>query len=232
MDNTHLLRCVSQVNALRPDLAVFCGDMVCFAREQLLIDRFKESVSGLCCPAHYTCGNHDILMSPDEIGIYRQSFGMENDAYEYGGSLFVNLNTCCMEKYFIDRDLAKRGLEWFEAVLSASRSRSYDHFFVICHVPFLVYAPDEEDNNLSVLSEFRGPYLDLLEENGVEYVLAGHTHKEFDVTVRGTRHLTSTTLCQPSEGLEYAGFRLFRVYPDRISERWITLGEDVNNINL
>ncbi len=232
MDNTKLLGAVRQINTLQPDLAVFCGDMVCFAREQALIDRFRETVAEMRCPVHYVCGNHDILMSEDEIGIYRRNFGMEYGSFEYNNSLFIILNTCSMEKYFIDRTIARRQYEWFGAVLQASESRSYDHIFVICHVPFLVYSPDEEDNSFSVLSEFRAPFLELIEKYGVEYVLAGHTHKEFDVTCRGTRHLTSTTLMWPSEGQEKAGFRVFKVYPDKIDNYWVTLKDEPEKIIL
>ncbi|MBO4548266.1 MAG: metallophosphoesterase, partial [Abditibacteriota bacterium] len=226
-----LLRAVEQISILEPDFAVFCGDMVCFARSQTLIDRFRDTVSELRCPVRYTCGNHDILMSEDEIGLYRRNFGMEYGSYEYNNSLFINLNTCCMEKYFIDRAIARRQYEWLDDVLQASESQRYDHIFVICHVPFLVYSPDEEDNNCSVLSEFRGPFLDLLEKYGVEYVLAGHTHREFDVTCRGTRHLTSTTLMWPSEGQERAGFRVFKVYPQKIENYWITLKDRPEKIS-
>ncbi len=230
MDNTALRKAVEMINIIKPGFAVFCGDMVCFGRETLLIRRFKESIADICCPVHYICGNHDILMSPDEIGIYRSAFGLEYGMWEKDSSLFISLNTCCMEKYFIDRSEARRQLLWLEEALQASESKEYLHKFVICHVPFFVYSPDEEDNGFGVLSEFRHPFLELLEKYGVEFVLSGHTHKEFDVTYKGTRHLTSSTLMWPAEGMDYAGFRLFHVYPERVDTQWIRLKDGLSGI--
>jgi serine/threonine-protein phosphatase CPPED1 len=89
---------VKQINALKPDFVVICGDLVNNPVEKEFAD-FNKIRSGFHVPSYCAPGNHDILglskSKPykDALAYYRKVIGKDYYSFEHKGYTFVIVNT-------------------------------------------------------------------------------------------------------------------------------------------
>jgi serine/threonine-protein phosphatase CPPED1 len=165
---------VSQINTLKPDFVVICGDLV-NAANQKSFDDFNKAKSKLKTPCYCAPGNHDIGNEPtlETLRAYRASEGRDYFSFKSLGSTFVILNTQLWRSP-LPGETEKQDL-WLDQALAQAEKKGRP-VFVVQHYPPFVETPDEPDAYFNIPTAKRRELLAAFERSGVRAVLAGHTH--------------------------------------------------------
>jgi len=221
---------IRQLNALRPDFVVHCGDIITtFPFSPAFEDQCRNAVKMLGkfkMPVHLVPGNHDIgnqrnmrvwdkkwlkrinsrpleamLFKPAYREVYRKYFGDDYYGFEAGGCRFIVMdNQICNS----GGPLEGTQTQWLEAELGKARDAKASFLFM--HNPLFWHRPDEPGpkNYEPVLNRARGRLLAMLGRCPVTAVYAGHTHFAFANTYQGIwmRTINSTTFNRNYRGVE------------------------------
>ncbi|MBC7289183.1 MAG: metallophosphoesterase, partial [Armatimonadetes bacterium] len=219
--NWRVEEAIRQINALRPDFVVLCGDIITtfpFRREQFE-RQCQNAVSILkkfTCPVRLVPGNHDIgnqrnmrvwddkwlqqrqvtleemLFNPDYRALYIKYFGPDYYSFDAEGCQFIVFNA---EICNSGGQLEQKQMQWLEQELK--RAQGARASFLFMHNPLFWAEPEEPGprNYEPVLQPARQQVLSLLERYPVTAVYSGHTHFGFENEYRGThmRTINSTT---------------------------------------
>lgn len=166
---------VRQINEMKPDFVVICGDLVNKANEKSWAD-FTKIKSGFKIPCHCAAGNHDVENKPtaESLKLYREKVGKDYYAVEHKGFTFVIANTQ-LWKAPLEGESEKHDA-WFVETLTAAKKKG-SPVVVVVHYPLFLEKPDEKEGYFNLPVAKRQELLKLCEENGVVAFLAGHTHK-------------------------------------------------------
>ncbi|MCF0233971.1 MAG: metallophosphoesterase, partial [Thermoguttaceae bacterium] len=173
-DLARLKREIAKINELRPDVAVFCGDMTNRCNERGR--DWPELLKTFEVPVLFAPGNHDIPdpVKADAAAAYREVFGPEMQTLNVKGWKLVAANTqYCREG--ADEALRAEAVSRFTSELDKSRETGTPTILAT-HVPPFVKKLDEADEYFNIPSEIRRDYLNYCLASGVKFYLAGHTH--------------------------------------------------------
>jgi 3',5'-cyclic AMP phosphodiesterase CpdA len=203
---------VKQINALKPDFVVICGDLVDKAEESAFAD-FMQIKAGFAVPCYCAAGNHDIGNSPtaESLEHYRKAVGKDYYSFEHKGYTFVVANAS-LWKAPVDGESEKHDA-WFEETLD-SASEKGSPVFVVAHYPLYITEPDEGEDYFNLPVDKRGKLLALFEQHGVVAVLAGHTHKTIINDYKGIQLVNGETTSKNFDERPL-GFRLWHVGGER-----------------
>jgi 3',5'-cyclic AMP phosphodiesterase CpdA len=201
-----------QINGLRPDLVVICGDLVHKPDEQSFAD-FNVAKARMKVPCYVAPGNHDLGKEPILEGLkqYRRLVGKDYYAVDHQGCVFVVVNSqlwktpVAGETYKQDRWLA-RTLE--------SAVKKHRRVFIVMHHPLFVKTSEEPENYFNLPVGKRRELLELWERSGVVAILAGHTHTTAIHDYHGIQIVNSETTSQNFDKRPY-GFRVWHVEGSR-----------------
>ncbi|MDB6030278.1 MAG: hypothetical protein JWM16_616 [Verrucomicrobiales bacterium] len=132
-------------------------------------------------------GNHDAgtAISPVQAGIYYDIFSLPAQA-QAGGVMsgseayysfdYANIHVVCLDS--ADSDWSKNGLmlHWLKTDLEANKQ---DWLFAFCHHPPYTKGSHDSDNDRDSearMKQMRENVLPILEEHGLDLMLAGHSH--------------------------------------------------------
>jgi len=166
---------VKQINAMKPDFVVICGDLVNTADDQSFAD-FNKIKSGLRMPCYCASGNHDIgnQPTPESLQYYRNVIGKDYFSFEYKGAWFVFVNTQLWKEPL--QGESEKHDTWFRETLKVASEKG-GPIFVVGHYPLFIKEPDEADEYMNLPVEKRRELLDLFEQYNVVATLGGHTHR-------------------------------------------------------
>ena len=211
----------AQINALKPDFAVICGDLVNTPDEQSFSD-FNRIKASLNVPVYCAPGNHDVGGKPDasSLKLYREKIGEDWFSFRHKGFIFVVVNTQ-LWKSPTEGESEKQDL-WLEETLGAAR-REGRPVIVVGHSPLFLKEPDEPEEYFNIPLEKRKKLLSLLKENGVVVVLTGHTHKTLVNDYQGIQMVSGETTSVNFDKRPM-GFRLWNVLsPTSVSHEFVPL---------
>ena len=199
---------VKQINALKPDFVVICGDLVDKADDRSFAD-FKNIKAGLVVPCYCAAGNHDIGNKPKEESLehYRHVVGKDYYSFEHKGYTFVVANTSFW-KVHVDGESEKHDA-WFKETLQ-SASEKGSPVFVVGHHPLYLSEPEESEEYFNLPVEKREELLALFKKHGVVAVLAGHTHKTIINDYKDIQFVNGETTSK-SFDKRPLGFRMWHV---------------------
>ena len=210
---------VVQTNALKPDFAVICGDLVARLNDKSVED-FNRIKAGFSVPCHCVPGNHDVFHGPQDkrnnisppqsLANYREAFGKDYYSFEHKGHLFLCANTM-LWRVDLEGESEKHD-QWVKETLAAASERGLP-VFVVIHHPLYADRPDEEDSYTNLPQEKRRELLALFEQHGVVAVLTGHAHRIIIKDHKGIQLVTGETTSK-THGSPL-GFRLWRVEGER-----------------
>ena len=142
------------------------------------------------------CGNHDVGNRPTKASIesFVKYFG--DDYFEFWStsqSYNIVLNTSLFSDPSDAQDLYGIQLDWLKERLKYARSKQATSIFVFGHHPWFMYDENEEEQNLTSYSIYKGrevpdsyfpipktnrmEAMKLFEEYGVKAAFAGHFHQ-------------------------------------------------------
>ena len=206
---------VVQTNALKPDFAVICGDLVGRLNEKSAED-FNQIKAGFIVPCHCVPGNHDVFHGPQDkrnnitppqsLANYRNAFGKDYYSFEHKGHVFLCANSM-LWRVDLEGESEKHD-QWVKETLLKASAKGLP-VFVVMHHPLYTKEPGEKDTYTNLPTEKRKELLDLFEKYGVVAVLTGHAHQIIINDHKGiqlvTGEATSKTHGSP------LGFRLWHV---------------------
>jgi len=198
---------VKQINAMKPDFAVICGDLVNKVSEKSYRD-FNKIKADLTIPCHCVPGNHDVGQKAtlESLQYYRTVVGKDYYSFEHKGYVFVIVNTQ-LWKAPVEDESKKQDL-WLETTLENASSKG-SRIFVLGHYPLFTKKPDEREAYYNLPSAKRKNLLDLFEKHGVVAVLTGHAHRIIINEYKGIQLVTGQATSRTSGSP--LGFRVWHV---------------------
>lgn len=217
-------KAVSEINKLNPDFVVITGDFVHDTNSGSQMDEFKRITAKIKpqIPVYLTPGNHDLGSPPDKESIknYRKNYGSDKFSFTHKGSAFIGFNTSII-KDKLNR-LEQKQYQWLDRKLKESQEAS--HIVLFCHFPFFIQSVDEPESYSNLGIESRKKYLTLFEAQKVDAVFSGHYHNNALASYGHVQLVTTSALGKPL-GEALSGFRIVKIYPDRIEHRYYGLDE-------
>jgi len=232
----HLKKAVEQINRLKPAFVLISGDMVDKPHDPKQIRTFWNLIRDIRpdVPLYLVPGNHDIGFNPvraENVRSYEKIMGKDHYSFSYNGSEFIVLNSPLISDTS-DKTLRDEQLKWFEAELAAAQARHATHIFVCDHHPWFLTSVDEPNKYQNVPLPYRSTYLDLMNRYGVEYALSGHLHYELIAHDRKLTLLTDGPLSKSVGKPPIVGFRIVKVYKDRVEHQFYALDNIPEHVNM
>ena len=206
-----LAAAVGSVNNLKPEFAVVTGDLVDDVDDPLQDAIFKARMSELEVPCYLLPGNHDYRKQwtreiRDEYVAHR---GSERFSFIKNGCAFIGIDSNCIKERASEAE--DEQMEWLKGELKKAGKAKYT--FVFLHCPIFINDIDEEEDYENFPPERRREYITLFKDAGVDAVLAGHTHQDYDTVYDGIRLIAANPVCNPL-GHGKSGFNTVSVGKD------------------
>ncbi|TNJ44914.1 metallophosphoesterase [Tamlana fucoidanivorans] len=211
---------VKQINLLKPDFAIVCGDLVNNATDSSYAD-FKTIVNKFRIPYYLAAGNHDVGNVPDKKSLtyYRNRIGKDYYKFKNKKSTFVVVNT---QLWNVEvQSESEQHHIWFKNTLD-SLEKTKENIFVVGHYPLYIKSPNESDEYFNIPIQKREEILNLLVKNKVKAYLSGHKHETIINTYKNIQLVTGETTCKNFDNRPL-GFRFWTVSQDSISHKFIRL---------
>lgn len=205
-DTNAFVRTVEQINGLKPDFVVICGDLVNEFNEQS-IAVFKSIKNALTMPCHCAAGNHDVgnKTTATTLKRYREAMGKDYYSFEHKGYTFVITNTQ-LWKSPVEGESEKHDA-WVRQILKEAKEK-HSPVFIAGHHPLFVITPEEADSYENLPLNKRKELLALYEQSGVVAVIAGHKHRTMINKYYGIQLVAGEST---SRNLGPLGFRLWTI---------------------
>ena len=216
-------------NHLRPEFVVMGGDMI----NDPASDEQYEAVMRITklldadIPMKWVPGNHDIaadmtVPTRHSIDKYREGFGPDYYAFDWGGARFVVLDTVVLDHpeevptelaeqlAFLDHELRRAAEEGTQTILMG-------------HHPLFTKAAEEEDSFWNIPMRRRRRLLDLIHTHGVRIMFAGHWHRNSYSQDGDFEMVTSGPVGYPL-GKDASGYRIVDVGVRAVRHEYHPLG--------
>lgn len=224
-------RAVREINRLKPDFVVITGDLVHNERDSQQLAEFKRITSGIHkrIPVYLTPGNHDVRNIPtkEDINFYKSLYGYDRFAFDHKKSKFIGINSNIIKAKTPDLEVEQYA--WLEKELE--NNSDYDHTILFSHHPFFISKYDEPDQYFNINTETRKKYLALFKKYNVRAIFAGHYHRNGYGKFGDMEMVTTSAIGEPL-GKDPSGFRIIRVFKDRIDHRYYSIDSIPGNVDL
>jgi len=212
---------VKQINELKPDFVIICGDLVHVPHDSSYADfiRIREKFS---MPCYCVPGNHDMGKLPDDktsLVLYRKVIGKDYYSFRHKGYSFIITNTQ-LWKADVKNESARFDT-WFMETLRKLAKKGHP-LFVMGHIPLYVSDPEEKQEYFNFDPPKRKEVLDLFTENNVIAYLSGHTHKLVCNDYEGVQLVSCETTSNNFDKRPF-GFRVWKVTSGSVSHCFIPL---------
>ena len=200
---------VKQINALKPDFVVICGDLINRTGDDKAFADFSAVKAGFKMPCHCVAGNHDVGNSPTVklLKRYRKLVGKDYYSFEHKGNVFVVVNTQ-LWKVPVAGESAKHNA-WFEKTLKDASPKGAP-VFVVGHYPLYLRELDEAEVYGNLPIKKRKELLALFDKHGVAAMLSGHAHRNVAHEHNGVQLVISASTSRNVDGAPM-GFRVWRI---------------------
>jgi predicted phosphodiesterase len=169
----------------------------------------EDTVKQFTMPVKMVPGNHD------KPAVFAKHVGEDHYVFTLNNCDFVCVNSNVLDSLWGIAGKAKAHLAWLEGALKEARRCGRTHVFVVMHHPVAD----------------RDAVSDVLARYGVKVVLAGHRHRTEEFPGKGfTTYVAPGTARFRDEG--GLGYRVFKVYKDRIEQEFVPLEKEVSAVEL
>ena len=204
-------RAIERINAVKPDLLLFGGDMTQNAADiEKTWPRLLERVR---VPWMITPGNHDMgnRVTMENLGRFRQTFGSDHGARDIKGWRIIAGNSQFWQPTELKEERAVYE-RWVRNELE--KAKKYDGRVILAsHIPPFAFDVDEKDSYDNCPASLRTKRLEAYVAAGARFMLTAHMHR---LVVRGYKSLAilgAEALCANFD-IRPCGFRLLDINPD------------------
>lgn len=220
---------VRELNRLRPDFVVICGDLIHERDDVEAMADFKAIKAGLKMPCYCVPGNHDVHNEPNArtLSRYRALNGADRFSIEHKGHVLVGVNSQLWKAPL--QPEAEQQDAWMLDVLQAAARRELQ-VVIAGHTPLYTEHPEEEEHYFNLPLDQRARLLDLFEEFRVKAYLAGHAHKNIAHSHRGIELITTASTSCNFDAIPM-GYRMWRVQPaGDYSHAYVALSDQAEHL--
>ncbi len=169
---------VEEVARLRPDFIMTVGDMIeGYVEDSAQLaeqwEEYRQVISPLVAPIHFTPGNHELFSHLGEQA-YRENVGRTYYSFNFDRVHIVVLDNA---RYDSPNQMPKEQLAWLEKDLKTFKNSVYTLVFM--HKPF--WYETIVHNRPDTLHS-------LFKQYGVDAVFSGHFHEYFSVEYQGIKY--------------------------------------------
>jgi 3',5'-cyclic AMP phosphodiesterase CpdA len=188
-----LTAAVDAINSLKPEFTVVTGDLVNDVDDPLQDELFRKGIARLDIPYYLLPGNHDYRNDWTEKikNDYVAQRGYDRFSFTKNGCAFIGIDSNRIKAKATEAE--NEQWAWLEGELKKAKKAKYTFLFL--HCPIFKKDIDEPEDYENFPMESRRKYIDLLKEYGVDAVLAGHTHKDYDTVFEGIRLVAANPVC-------------------------------------
>jgi len=211
---------VSQINALKPDFVIICGDLVHHAVDSTY-KVFWEMKEQFNIPCYLAAGNHDVGKVPTNksLRFYRKKIGKDYYDFNYQGVSFIVTNSQLWKSHV--KGESEKHDKWFRKTLSKSDKKG-EPVIVVGHYPIFLGQLHEEETYSNLPLKQRLDILNLFAQNNVKAYLSGHSHSTLINTHQNIQLVSGETTSKNFDKRPF-GFRLWEIYPDTIKHHFVPL---------
>jgi len=212
---------VKQINKLKPDFVVICGDLVHIPNDSsyLAFNRIKAKFK---MPCYCVPGNHDMGKLPEDTSsllLYRKVIGKDYYSFKHKGATFIITNTQLWKTNV--KNESEKFDKWFVKTVKTHENQR-NPLIVVGHIPLYVSDPEEKSEYFNFDPEKRKEMLDLFTKNKVVAYLSGHTHKLVCNEYKGIQLVSCETTSKNFDNRPF-GFRLWTVSQNSVHHSFIPL---------
>lgn len=193
-----MARLTEKINALKPDVVVFSGDLVHYRTDVKALEAFDEMMSRFDSdiPLYFVPGNHDVGNDASAEGVedFIKRYGHDRFVHKAKDYTLIGYNSCV-----IKAATAAEAAEYEWLARELKRARRSKPIIVVSHHPLFLTSPDEAESYENLRMDLREKYLRLFEQYGVDMVLSGHLHKTAGAEYRGIAFITAGPAGRPFE---------------------------------
>jgi 3',5'-cyclic AMP phosphodiesterase CpdA len=219
-------RAIAAANRLHPAFVVICGDLTHRAGDEAQIAEYQRVLAQLdpSIPAYNVPGNHDLALplSPASVRAYRERFGPDYYTFESHGLRGIVLNSSLIKEPDAAPAAAAEQEAWLRNELERARKDHPARLVVFQHHPWFLADANEPDQYFNLPLTSRHAWLDLLRENGVTHVFAGHYHRNALARAGSLEMVTTGPVGRPL-GSDPSGFRVVIVNREGVTHRYVAL---------
>jgi serine/threonine-protein phosphatase CPPED1 len=219
---------ISTANRLKPAFVVVTGDLINESGNAAQAAEYHRIAAKLAPGIRLFSvpGNHDVENEPtkESLARYREHFGPDYYTFQVGEITGIVLNSNLEKDVHNVPDEAAKMEAWFEAELAKATSGGARRVIVFQHIPFFLAQANEADQYFNIPLETRVRYLNLLRQYGVEYVFAGHYHRNAEGHDGALDMVTTGPVGMPIEGGK-SGIRIVTVTPAGVKHQYYDFGD-------
>lgn len=219
-------RAIQEANRLKPAFVVITGDLVNRSLDSAQIAEYKRVSQELDprIPLYNVAGNHDVGNTPtvNSLEAYKKSFGADYYSFTCQSTLGIVLNSMYLKDPQLVPEQAKAQEDWLVKTLAEAKKHRYTNILVFLHHPLFLSEPDEPDQYFNVPLAARKKYLALFKASGIQFVFAGHYHRNAFGKDEGLQMVTTGPVGKPL-GKDSSGFRIITVKGNTISYPYYSL---------
>ena len=226
---------IANSNRLRPAFVVVCGDLINQAGNTAEAAEYIRIAGKLdhSIPLYNVAGNHDVgnEPTPESLAAYRQKFGRDYYTFRHDGFEGIVLNSSLIQHPGKAPEEAAKQLAWLESEIVRNKREGVRTIAMFQHIPWFLTDPDEPDQYFNIPGETRRKYLELFRRSGIQYVFAGHYHR--NAYGEGPRiHIVTTGPVGKPLGPDPSGIRVVVVRESEIKSTYYGLGNIPNQVEL
>jgi len=228
-----LEQAVDHINRLKPKFVIVCGDLTHakpfrpayddqVADYKRIMSRVSDDIPLVCI-----CGNHDVGNKPkkETIQSYEKNFGSHYFSFWVGGIQCFGLNSSLFFNPKKSPEIYAEQKEWLKQELQETEKLQPKHRLVFTHHPWFIAFPDKLTlPKFEIPLERRMDMLELFVKHNVTACFAGHFHRNALGEYQGMEMITTSALGKPV-GRDPSGFRIVKVFEDRIDHEYYGLEE-------
>jgi 3',5'-cyclic AMP phosphodiesterase CpdA len=224
---------IATVNRLKPGFVIVLGDLVNKAGDEKQIREYMR-ISAKIDPSillYHVAGNHDVERqpTPESLAAYRKNIGPDYYTFQEGPVYGIVLNSSIMfDPRRVPEEYEKQRA-WLEKELKAAGESGATRIIVFQHHPYFLENAQEQGNPWAIPAEYREPMLDLLNQYGVQYVFAGHTHRNNAGKDGSLEVVTIAPVGMPFD-IDDSGIVVVAVTENGVEHRYYNFGRMPNRI--
>lgn len=217
---------VKQINLLKPDFVIICGDLVNNANDSSYAD-FNNIKKLFNMPCYCAPGNHDIGNIPNDttLSYYRKTIGKDYYDFENKGYAFVITNSQLWKENI--KNESKKHDDWFKKTIASIKTKNQP-IFVAGHYPLFLKTAIEEDEYFNLPIEKRNELLSMFTKNNVVAYLSGHAHKPLINNYKNIQLVSGEAISKNLDSISDLGFRVWEVSKDTIFQHFVSLQPPLN----
>lgn len=225
---------IANLNRLHPRFVVICGDLVNRTGDSAEIAEYKRVLQKLdpSIPVYSVAGNHDVgnVPTPTTLNGFHTAIGRDYYTFSVGEIFGIVLDSNLIRSPEGDPEAARHQEEWLDKTLASAKSNPKQQIVVFQHIPYFIKDPSEADGYFNIPLPARRKYLDMLEQAGVRYVFAGHTHKSAIGIDGSLTEIVTGAVGMPLGG-SFSGFRIVTVEGQKFDSTWFCFGGIPNQVD-